>query len=78
MIRLMSVQPSLSQTSYSFQQPRCIYRKWCVHALGTRKAHCVASIMGVLLNPKAPAGRETAKKRAGEERVGWTAVMTGA
>lgn len=68
MIMLISVQPSLSQTTYSIQQPRCIYRKWCVHALGTRKAHCVASIMGALLNPQGPSWERTSKEVGGGKK----------
>lgn len=52
------------QTSYSFQRPPCTYRKWCVHVLGTRPAHCVASIMGRFVKFQRPQLRERRQRRS--------------
>lgn len=60
------------ETSYSFQRPRCTYRKRCVHVLGTRQAHCVPSIMEGFVKFQRPQLREGSSEEAdmGKEGLG--------
>lgn len=63
--------PSI-ETSYSFQRPRCTYRKRCVHVLGTRQAHCAPSIKEGFVKFQRPQLREGSSEEAdmGKEGLG--------